>query len=258
MKHQIVLTLGEDIDARIRNALAHYWDAKSAAKEKNEQSNAVDVGNRATVTANQHMKGFAQLITHVAELNGLGALPNPRKNKSRVLPGYFRFSKDWDIIFRDGEELLGVIEMKSQSSSVGNNINSRIEEFLGTGIDFNTSFREQLIPASGRIPFRGLFLHVDDQPAIHTTVNSRKPLYAADAAFNGASYIERYAIGLRRMIEQNIYNSACLFSSTAESVAAGTYRTYDDDLSIQTFLYELAFHVAGAVHRRGVVVRRDS
>lgn len=146
--------------------------------------------------------------------------------------------------------------MKSQSSSVGNNINSRIEEFLGTGVDFNTSFRERLIPASGRTPFRGLFLHVDDQPAIHEAVRSRKPLYAPDAVFDGASYIERYAIGLRRMIEQNVYDSACLFSSTAEGVERGTYRTYDEDLSIEAFLYDLAFHVSSAVHRRGVSVRR--
>lgn len=74
MKHQIVLTLGDDIETRILGALRHYWSAKSEARAKNRQSLAVDVGNRATVTANQHMNGFARLITHVAELNGLGSI----------------------------------------------------------------------------------------------------------------------------------------------------------------------------------------
>src|SRR3546814_16052750 len=52
--------------------------------------------------------------------------------KSRVvLPGFFRATKNWDVLVIHERRLLGVFEFKSQVGSISNNFNNRSEEVIG-------------------------------------------------------------------------------------------------------------------------------
>ena len=59
------------------------------------------------------------------------------------LPGFFRPTKEWDIVVVSDNNLIAAIELKSQiGPSFGNNFNNRTEEALGTAMDIWTAYRE--------------------------------------------------------------------------------------------------------------------
>src|SRR5688572_7226641 len=109
-------------------AVTDFWQAKNlAAKEKAERG-AIDQGNRGTVTAGKHMTGFSGLVKV-----GLLAIGVPEAwihLRGTEIPGFFRSSKDWDLLVVGDGKLLAVLEFKSQAGSFGNNVNNRAEEAL--------------------------------------------------------------------------------------------------------------------------------
>ena len=61
-----------------------------------------------------------------------------------TLPGWFRPTKDWDLLALDDGELVSAIELKSISSSFGNNANNRAEESIGSVVDAIEAYNERL------------------------------------------------------------------------------------------------------------------
>lgn len=60
-----------------------------------------------------------------------------------VLPGYFRATKEWDLLVVADGNLIATLELKSQvGPSFGNNFNNRTEEALGSATDLWTAHRE--------------------------------------------------------------------------------------------------------------------
>ena len=58
-------------------------------------------------------------------------------------PGYFRATKKWDLIVVSNGALVLAMEFKSQArKSIGNNVNNRSEEAVGSAKDIWTAFRE--------------------------------------------------------------------------------------------------------------------
>ncbi len=64
-------------------------------------------------------------------------------HKSIELPGFFRPTKEWDLLVIKDGKLVVAIEAKSQAGpSFGNNFNNRTEEAMGSALDLWTAFRE--------------------------------------------------------------------------------------------------------------------
>jgi hypothetical protein len=63
-------------------------------------------------------------------------MPRSVALKARTLPGYYRPSKEWDLVVVCENDLVAAIEVKSQVRSFGNNFNNRVEEALGNATDF--------------------------------------------------------------------------------------------------------------------------
>ncbi len=51
------------------------------------------------------------------------------------LPGFYRRTKNWDIVVTYKEILVAAIECKSQVGSFGNDFNNRTEEAIGNAVD---------------------------------------------------------------------------------------------------------------------------
>ena len=106
------------------------------------------------------MDGFIQLFTQLVAQAGL-----PRDcvfgRRSVEIPGYFRPTKEWDLlVVRDGL-LIAALEAKSQvGPSFGNNFNNRTEEALGSALDLWTAYREKAFLASPQ-PFLGYFFMLE-------------------------------------------------------------------------------------------------
>ena len=111
---------------QITAAIKFFWDTKKIQ------------GN---VLAGKQLDAFLTLLTQVAVDAGVPEACIYLKNNH--IPGYYRATKDWDlIIVSPKNNLIAAIELKSQVGSYGNNLNNRTEESLGSSEDFWTAFRE--------------------------------------------------------------------------------------------------------------------
>lgn len=92
------------------------------------------------MTGGKQMNGFCALVNWLLIANDM-----PEAHiyvRSRLeLPGYFRPSKQWDMLVVHQKHLVAAIEFKSQRGpSFGNNFNNRTEEALGNATDIWTAY----------------------------------------------------------------------------------------------------------------------
>lgn len=151
----------EDVAALTRKAVAHYWGTRSAQRKKQEQSGKADQGLRSAVTGGAQMDGFIDLFTEVIVRAGIPGQFIFRK-KAVELPGFFRPTKEWDLLVVRGQTLIAAMEAKSQvGPSFGNNFNNRTEEAIGSALDLWTAYRERAYLTSPQ-PFLGYFFMLED------------------------------------------------------------------------------------------------
>ena len=150
--HEIVKQIAD----RTAKAVAHYWQTRAAQRKKQETGGKADQGLRSAVTGGAQMDGFIDIFTELVRQAGIPVNCIFRK-KSVELPGFFRPTKEWDLLVVRERTLIGAIEAKSQvGPSFGNNFNNRAEEAIGSALDLWTAFREKAYLDSPQ-PFLGYF-----------------------------------------------------------------------------------------------------
>ncbi len=138
---------------KAKNAIKLFWGTKDAAALAQAARGVTDVGTRAAVTAGKHLDAFIPLLSEIASLQGLDNIKFYTGRSVPTLPGYFRPTKEWDLIVMHGSELAAVFELKSIGSSFGNNMNNRSEEAIGAAHDFQTAYREGAFGKNAPRPF---------------------------------------------------------------------------------------------------------
>lgn len=78
-------------------AVTHYWKTRTAQRAKQGLGEKVDKGLRSAVTGGAQMDGFIDLFTEIAAEAGITANCVFRK-KTVELPGFFRPTKEWDLL----------------------------------------------------------------------------------------------------------------------------------------------------------------
>ena len=126
-----------DYQVQASKAVRAFWGNRAAALQQQDRIGQGDRGERGAVTAGKNMDGFVALISTLVQGNGLADADIHTTRALLTLPGYFRPSKQWDVLVMHQGELVAAIELKSQvGPSCGNNFNNRAEEALGTATDF--------------------------------------------------------------------------------------------------------------------------
>ncbi|MBC8439333.1 MAG: hypothetical protein H8D87_06585 [Deltaproteobacteria bacterium] len=121
-----------------------------------------DAGNRSAVTGGAQLDGFIHLLGLILKDTGLP--DHTIFKKKTVLPGYFRPTKNWDLVAVVNGERLASIEFKSHvGPSFGNNFNNRVEEALGSATDIWTAYREGAFKPSQK-PWLGWLKLLEDAP----------------------------------------------------------------------------------------------
>ncbi|OQB35310.1 MAG: Type-2 restriction enzyme PaeR7I [Candidatus Hydrogenedentes bacterium ADurb.Bin179] len=236
----------DDMPDRIRKAVAHYWQTRTGQLERQRQTGKVDQGLRSAVTGGAQMDGFINLFTDLVVSAGI---PREYVHTKRAieLPGFFRPTKEWDLLVVRDETLLVAIEAKSQvGPSFGNNFNNRTEEAMGSALDLWTAYREKAYLDSPQ-PFIGYFFMIEDCPSSNRPVKVKEPHFKVRPEFVGASYIRRYEIFCRKLVLERHYTSSAFISSTQESGIQGQFATPTNDLSVERFAKTLIAHVAAFV-----------
>jgi len=216
-----------DIEKRLHGAVQSYWDARSKNKEKQVKSGKIDAGTRGEVTGGTQMGALEVLVADILCDAGLNKL-DIRTRTALELPGYFRATKKWDLIVVSEGQLVLAMEFKSQAGkSIGNNVNNRSEEAVGSAKDIWTAFREGRF-GNSPTPFLGYFFLLEDRAKVKTPVANKEPYFPVDPEFKGeprktkaggdkfqgVSYSKRYELLCRRLVLERLYTSACFIMAT--------------------------------------------
>ena len=223
-----------NLPKKIRQAVAHYWQTRSAQRTKQVQTGKADQGLRSAVTGGAHMDGFIELFTDLIKGAGISK-NNIFYNKGLELPGFFRPTKEWDLLVIKDKVLLAAIEAKSQvGPSFGNNFNNRTEEAMGSALDLWTAYREGAYFANPQ-PFLGYFFMLEDCEASNRPVSVQEPHFKVFPEFVKASYMKRYEIFCRKLVLERHYTSAAFITSNSQSGLQGKYATPAEDISVDRF-----------------------
>ena len=242
-----------DIEKRLQEAVQSYWDARAKNKEKQLQSGKIDAGTRGEVTGGTQMGALEVLVADILCEAGLKRL-DVRTRTSLELPGYFRATKKWDLIVISEGQLVLAMEFKSQAGkSIGDNVNNRSEEAVGSAKDIWTAFREGRF-GNSPTPFLGYFFLLEDRDNVKAPVGNKEPYFTVDPAFRGeakktkkgeeryagVSYGKRYELLCRRLVLERLYSSACFVMATNSKT---TYITQPaEDLTFQRLAAALRGH----------------
>ena len=234
------------VDQGARIAVAHFWNTRAEAAARQLAGGSADHGERAGVTAGKNMDGFIDLLTQIARDNGLANAEVCTNPGRLALPGYYRATKNWDLLILNHHRLLAAIELKSQvGPSFSNNFNNRAEEAIGTAHDFWTAYREGAFGADLPRPFVGWLMLVEDAPASRAPARRLEtPHFDVFPEFQGASCIERYDILCRKLMLENLYAYASVVTTPRDSGPQGSFGQASQTTSLQYFVATFASYAA--------------
>lgn len=238
--------LSRGLNARIEKAVAGYWKTRSGQKLKQESRGKSDQGLRSAVTGGAHMDGFIDVFCDLIVEAGIDRKCIFRKT-AVVLPGFFRPTKEWDLLVVREGNLIAAIEAKSQvGPSFGNNFNNRTEEAIGSALDLWTAYREQAYLSSPQ-PFLGYFFMLEDCFQATRPVSVAEPHFKVFPEFVGASYMKRYELFCRKLVLERHYTSCSFITSSSVEGLRGEFKIPAEDLSVQRFAKALGAHITASL-----------
>lgn len=238
-----------NLEELVRNAVRLFWQSRNNASAIQEAKGSYDVGGRAAVTAGKNMNGFVTLVRQLVTRHGLDRRVSydcdgdTSQQRHVTLPGYYRPTKDWDLLVVHEERLVAAFEFKSQVGSLGNNFNNRCEEAIGTAYDVWEAHRQGAFGNTSR-PLLGYLMLLEDSPASRRSIPIRSNHFDVFPEFINASYADRYGLLCRKMMRENLFDAACLILSSPEEGIRGGYSELDKEVGIHRFAAEIASHIA--------------
>lgn len=237
------LTSPSPITLLTAKAVSHFWQTRKAQQYKQGISGRSDTGLRGAVTGGAQMTAFAELFVQVIADAGID-----RRyiftNTFLHLPGFFRPTKQWDLLVVKEGQLVAAIEAKSHvGPSFSNNFNNRTEEAMGSALDLWTAFREGAFHTN-IAPFLGYFFLLEDCSKSRTTVQVKEPHYPVLSEFRDTSYAQRYELFCRKLVRERHYTASAFLMSDSERGERGEFAEPAADLSVSVFARALAAHVS--------------
>ena len=238
-----------DYKHRVSAAVEHFW--RTRLKQHKDQGSATgkkDTGNRSAVTGGAQLDGFIDLLASILEDAGLP--DHAVYTKETVLPGYFRPTKDWDLVAVVDGQLLASIEFKSHvGPSFGNNFNNRVEEALGNATDIWTAYRQGAFKPSQK-PWLGWLMLLEDEPKSQSPVRVSEPHFEVFEEFKEASYAKRYELFCERLVRERLYDATCLLLSDRDDGVNGRYCEPNKEVNFKTFATSLSAHAMAFARMR--------
>jgi hypothetical protein len=232
-----------DLRPRLSQAIADYWRTREDQNRRQGKKGSKDHGSRSAVTGGAQMDGLIDLIGLILRQMGLRD-DQIFRNKALELPGFFRPTKEWDLlVIKDGQLILA-LEAKSQvGPSFGNNFNNRTEEAMGSAVDLWTAYREGAFNKTIR-PWVGYVFLLEDCLESRRPVKVKEPHFKVFPEFKEASYARRYELFCRKLIRERHYSSSAFILSNRVSGKKGQYEEPAEDLRFELFINSLMAHVA--------------
>jgi hypothetical protein len=243
---------GLDLDSRLKDAVRAYWAVlESQGANQGAGSGQKDYGDRSKVTGGKQMDAFAELLKDLLERCGIER-SDMYCGRSTSLPGFYRPTKDWDLVVVVKGTLLIALELKSLPTSFGNNSNNRVEEALGSAADLWKSYQKRTFGKSQR-PWLGYLMLICDEKASSSPVaipekhfairkEFRDSSYGKPARLGGkpvkasVSYIRRMELFCGKVKQEGLYDASCFLVTDHAQGPSGFYREPAEDLAFREFV----------------------
>ncbi len=229
------------LSKQVAQAVKHFWTTRlNQDKNQGSATGIKDAGSRGAVTGGAQLDGFVHLLATI--LGDAGLPDHTIFTKKTALPGYFRPTKNWDLVAVVDGELLASIEFKSHiGPSFGNNFNNRVEEALGSATDVLTAYREGVFKPSQK-PWLGWLMLLEDTRKSQTPVGVSEPHFEILEEFRGASYTKRYELFCERLVRERLYDATCLLLSDRDDGLNGVYSEPNQEIHFKKFATSLSAH----------------
>jgi hypothetical protein len=226
-----------ELQSRLAEGIKSFWAVRQQQGTAQSERGKSDQGSRSQITGGAHMDGLINVVRDALRESGL-AEECLHTKKRMELPGFFRPTKQWDLIIVQDSKLLACVEFKSQVGSFGNNFNNRTEEALGNAIDLWRAYENnkfQRLPA----PWLGYLFLLEDAEDSRRPVTTLEPHFKVFPEFKDASYQRRYELFCERLIKEKLYHGACFLMSSREDGPSGKYREPIPELTFDRFVRTL-------------------
>lgn len=235
----------KNLDERLASAVQHFWTTRARQGQRQGRTTGQrDYGNRTVATGGRQLDGFSALVRELLVESGIpGEIIFDTGRDNVTLPGFFRPTKQWDVVVVVEGQLLAAIEFKALCGpSFGNNYNNRVEEALGSATDIWTAYRDGAFGQSPQ-PFLGYLLLLEEHEKSMREVSVLEKHFSVFDDFRGASYALRCEHSLRRLVRERSYNAASFILSSREGGLEGCCSQPADDLAFELFATALCGHV---------------
>lgn len=197
----------------VKSAVEDFWNGRLNQADKQRLSGRIDAGARGAVTGGGHLDGIRDLIAELFVDAGLPAT-SIRRKAGIVLPGFYRPTKEWDLLVVQDDVLVAAIELKSQvGPSFSNNFNNRIEEAIGNAVDVWRAYEEGTFGAVR--PWLGYVFLLEEAVKSTSKVALPSTVYPVESVFEDTSYKDRYGIFCDRLVKERMYDATWFFTATS-------------------------------------------
>jgi hypothetical protein len=90
---------------------------------------------------------------------------------------------------------------------------------------------------------------VEDSPRSRKPVRDVSPNFPVFPEFQNASYVQRYDILCKKLVQEQFYTTATALASPPSAVLTGKYETLSEMTSLKTFVTTFAGHIAAEAAR---------
>jgi hypothetical protein len=228
---------------RLSKAVAHYW--RTLEDQTRKQKAGMDHGRRSAVTGGKQMDGFCELVDWVLRENGMGEASIYLRS-DREIPGFFRPTKEWDMLVVHEGRTVAAVEVTSQRvPPLASDTNTRIEETIGMASDVWTAYSKGAYAPPRKRPWLGWVMLFEDRTVAQRPALKGQSPVEAFPDFSIGSYGRRYDQILHKFTHERLFDSAALLASPGKVGTQGTFIEPAEDLCMKWFLASLAGYVAG-------------
>lgn len=215
-----------------------FWLVRGQQTQRQIEAGVIDAGTRGSVTGGKHMDALTEAVADLFRVDP--DLPVEVRLGGRIsLPGYYRRTKDWDLVVLYRGVLVGAVELKSQVGSFGNNFNNRSEEAIGNAADIWRAYEEGFF---GHVrPWLGFIMVLEKTRRSTEPLGDSTTLFPTDPIFENTGYLDRYRILMRRLVREKQYDAAVV---VATAKGEGAIEEPHFDLSFANFEAAIAARLA--------------
>lgn len=240
------------LESRLTEAIRSYWAVlESQGANQGANSGQKDYGDRSKVTGGKQMDAFAELLKDLLERCGIER-SSMFCGRSTSLPGFYRPTKDWDLVVVVEDNLLIALELKSLPTSFGNNSNNRVEEALGSAADLWKAYQKRTYGKSQR-PWLGYLMLICEEKASSSPIVIPERHFAIRKEFRDVGYgkpsqkggkplkasvpyLKRMELFCEKVKQEGLYDASCFLVTDHTKGPSGFYREPAEGLAFREFV----------------------